>query len=130
LVRAVKRQLGEVTAEERGPLLEGYVLTMLRAHAQSRHLYDDVHYWAPAQGGVEVDFVLRRDDELLAIEVKSAPRFSRPLVRGLNAVADLDRLVRRVLVYGGRRELRTEGGIEVWPLSTFAQALATDELWP
>jgi uncharacterized protein len=32
LARAAKRQLGPVAAEERGPLLEGLVLTILRAH--------------------------------------------------------------------------------------------------
>ena len=32
LVRAAKRQLGSVGAEERGALFEGWVLTVLRAH--------------------------------------------------------------------------------------------------
>jgi predicted AAA+ superfamily ATPase len=35
IVRAVKRQLGPVAAEERGPLFEGMVLHILRAHAES-----------------------------------------------------------------------------------------------
>ena len=34
LVRAVKRQLGPTTAEETGPLFEGFVLHLLRAHAE------------------------------------------------------------------------------------------------
>jgi predicted AAA+ superfamily ATPase len=61
LARAAKRQLGPVAAEERGPLLEGLVLTILRAHNRDSALFDEVSYWAPAQARqTEVDFLLRR----------------------------------------------------------------------
>ena len=72
VVRAVKRQLGEIAAEERGPLLESWVVTTLRAHAEAQDLYDEMWYWAPHQTAVEVDLLLRRGGELLAIEVKAA----------------------------------------------------------
>ena len=49
LARAAKRQLDPVAAEERGPLLEGLVLTILRAHNGDSDLFDEVSYWAPAQ---------------------------------------------------------------------------------
>ena len=42
LVRAAKRQLGSVTAEERGPLFEGWIFTMLRAHNEARPLFDEL----------------------------------------------------------------------------------------
>jgi len=62
LVRAVKKQFGPVTMEERGALLEGWVLTLLRAYAEDRELYDDIFYWAPTQARrLEVDFLLRVD---------------------------------------------------------------------
>jgi uncharacterized protein len=38
VVRAAKRQLGAVGAEERGPLLEGWILTALRAHNADTNL--------------------------------------------------------------------------------------------
>src|SRR5438034_8372339 len=61
VVRAAKRQLGPVAAEERGPLLEGLVLTILRAHNQGGRLFDDLWYWAPAEARTtEVDFLRRR----------------------------------------------------------------------
>ena len=50
VVRAVKQQLGEVAAEERGPLLEGLALTVLRAHNQRGDVFDDIGYWAPGPG--------------------------------------------------------------------------------
>jgi predicted AAA+ superfamily ATPase len=131
LVRSVKKQLGPVAAEERGPLLEGWVFTLLRVYAQERELYDDIFYWAPVQARkLEVDFVLRRGRELLALEVKSAGRFSRSWISGLKAIGELPGVVRRVIIYAGREHLKTPEGVEVWPVETLLHRLKRDELWP
>jgi uncharacterized protein len=131
LVRAAKRQLGELSAEERGPLLEGLVLTMLRAHNDAGAVFDDIAYWSPAQSTMtEVDFVLRRGREHLALEVKHQARFGPELLTGLRAIATLPALARRLLVYRGRQVLRTEDGIDVWPLERLVEALADGTLWP
>ena len=130
VVRAVKRQLGEVGAEERGPLLESWVLTTLRAHAETQDLYEHLWYWAPHQTAVEVDLLLQRGRELLAVEVKAAARHHTSLLKGLRAVGTLPGLARRVLVYTGTRAFRTDDGIEVWPASRFAAAAADGRLWP
>ena len=130
VVRAVKRQLGPVAAEERGPLLEGWVLGNLRAHNEPRHLYDDIGYWAAAESPTEVDFVLTRDREHLAIEVKAAERYNTTMLKGLRAIAELPGLVRRILTYRGRHSFRTEDGIDVWTLDDLHEALWTNQLWP
>ena len=131
VVRAAKRQLGDVTAEERGALVEGLVLTVLRAHNDRGELFDDIGYWAPAQArATEVDFLLRRGRDYVAIEVKAHARHAPPQLAGLRAIADLPHLVRRVLVYLGERPLRTEDGIDVWPLAEWLDAVAANRLWP
>lgn len=131
IVRAAKRQLGPLGMEERGSLFEGWILTMLRAHNEEGALFEDASYWSPAQAvDTEVDFVLRRGRELLAIEVKHQSRFSVGLLKGLRAIADLPRLARRVLVYRGHQVLRTEDGVEVWPVERLLSALADGALWP
>jgi predicted AAA+ superfamily ATPase len=131
LARAAKRQLGPLTAEERGPLLEGWVLTVLRAHNEVSRLFEEIFYWAPAQARqTEVDFLLRRGRDYLAIEVKAAPRFATPTLAGLKSIGALPRVVRRLLVYRGGRALRTEDGIDVWPVERFVDAVARDQLWP
>jgi predicted AAA+ superfamily ATPase len=88
--------------------------------------------WARAKfpDQTEVDFLLRRGREYLAVEIKAQSRFSHPLLSGLRAIADLPRVSRRVLVYLGDRRLRTEDGIEVWPLRSFLDAIADERLWP
>jgi len=131
LVRAAKRQLGPVGAEERGALLEGWIFTVLQAHNEQSDLFEEISYWAPLQARqTEVDFLLRRGREYLALEVKAQPRFSRTQLSGLQAIGGLPRVARRVLLYLGDRRLRTEDGIEVWPLRTWLDAIAHDKLWP
>ena len=130
LVRAVKRQLGPVADEERGALLEGWVLSLLRAHNEHQRIYDDISYWSAAESAAEVDFVLTRDGEHLAIEVKASERYNTAMLKGLRALAELDGLTRRILVYRGRRTFKTEDGIDVWPLEDLHQALQADQLWP
>ena len=130
VVRAVKRQLGGVAAEERGPLLESWVITTLRAHAETQELYDRIFYWAPHRTDSEVDVLLQRGRELLAIEVKAAGRYHTGLLKGLRALDALPRLVRRVLVYMGRRSFRSADGIEIWPARRFASMVAAGKLWP
>jgi hypothetical protein len=46
------------------------------------------------------------------------------------AIAELPRLARRMLVDLGERQLRTEDGIDVWPLDRFTAAAADGSLWP
>ena len=130
VVRAVKRQLGEVGAEERGALFECWVHTLLRAHAEQHAFYDSICYWAPHRSDVEVDFLLQRGSEMLAIEVKSTSRYHAGHLKGLRAIAELPGVVRRVLVYAGERSFRTEDGIDIWPAERLAAAAAADRLWP
>ena len=131
LVRATKKRHGPLAAEERGALFEGFVHMLLRAYGEIHPLFDEISYWAPAEArSVEVDFVLQREGEHLALEVKSGTRFAPSELAGLRAIADLPKLTRRVLIYNGERALRTPDGIEVWPLARFLEALAGQTLWP
>ena len=131
LVRAVKRLRGPIAPEERGALLEGWVLHLLRAHGEESDLYEEIHYWAPHPANrTEVDFLLRRGGEFVAIEVKSQPRYHTGMLPGLRAVAELPGVVRRVLVYGGRRSFRTQDGVEVWSFARLHRALAEGTIWP
>ena len=130
VVRAVKRQLGPVAAEERGALFESWVATTLRAHAEVQELYDELFYWSPHRTAAEVDFLLRRGGELLAIEIKATDRYHTGLLKGLRMLGPVPGLTRRLLVYTGPRSFRSADGIEIWPASRFAAAVASGDLWP
>lgn len=131
LVRAAKRQLGPLTAEERGPLFEGWALTVLSAHHEASELYEELSYWAPTEArSTEVDFLLRRGHEFLALEVKAKRRIAPDDLAGLRAIADLPGLKRRIVLFLGQRAQRTSDGIELWPLARWLEALAAGTLWP
>jgi predicted AAA+ superfamily ATPase len=78
----------------------------------------------------EVDFVLNRGNDFMAIEVKSGTKVSNQALSGLRAVKDLPRMIRRILLYGGKREMKSADGVEIWPMDLFLDALASDRLWP
>lgn len=92
---------------------------------------NELHYWAPHPvKRIKVDFLLRRGNELAAIEVMSQPRYRTGMLPGLRAIGELPGLVRRVLVYGGKRSFRPENGIEVWSVARLQQVPAGISLWP
>lgn len=129
LVRAARQHLGPVGHEERGPLFEGLVAGLLRAWNDYRGVFDTWAYWAPTEGpGLEVDFLLRRGKRFIALEAKSSTR-PRPADRaGLDAVAALPGLDRRILVYPKSPRLTLEGGIEVMDFLGLAAELEAGRL--
>ncbi len=126
LVRAFKRSLGPLQAEERGALFEGWVAQSLRAMNDYTGLFDDWFYWSAhgSGGAVEVDFLLRRGKRLLAVEAKGGRRYKADLTKGLRAVAALPGMERRILVYGGKDSWRADDGIEVMSAARFNAELA------
>ncbi|MBN1103475.1 MAG: ATP-binding protein [Deltaproteobacteria bacterium] len=131
IVRAMKRSSGTLVPEERGALFEGMVGQLLRAYSDYRGVFDEMCYWAPSAGSAtEVDFLLRRGDETVAVEAKSGNNFSETWCKGLRAAARLKGLCRRIIVYPRGPVLRTSDGIDVFPFMDFADRLAANTLWP
>jgi predicted AAA+ superfamily ATPase len=132
VVRALKGPVRHrPVPEERGALFEGWVAGILRAYAHHRALFEDWAYWSPlAARTTEVDFLLRRGREHLAIEAKVGKDPSGADFAGLRAVATLPTLVRRVLVCGTARTRRTEDGIDVLPVARFLEQVQDGRLWP
>ena len=128
LVRAARKSLHPPSREEAGPLLEGWLAVLLRFHCEYDRLFDAMHYWAPADGPLEVGFLLSRGKEFLAVEVKHGEAVHPQHLRGLRAIAPLKGLRRRILVCLGPRRLRLEDGIEVLPVEAFLELLRDGKL--
>ena len=86
-----------------------------------------MRYWASPN--LEVDFLLQRSDDYLAIEAKAARRIDPGFLAGQRAITDLQRLARRVVVYLGSLERITDDGIEIWPVEKLIERLADNTLW-
>lgn len=131
LPRAMKHHLAPPGPEERGHLFEGWIAGLLRAYRDYRDLFEDWGYWAPGKGSsVEVDFVLRRGKDLLAVEVRSGQRVFEADLRGLRAMADLSGLRRRLVVFRGDRRQKTADGVELLPVASFLRELTAGSLFP
>ena len=130
LARAAAGRFRELDPRERGPLFEGWIATVLASYRDYHGAFDEMYYWAPARAReTEVDFLLLRDGDSIAIEAKASPRTHDRHLAGLRAVAPLPGLRRRILIYTGPRRMRSSDGIDIWPLSEFLEALDSDRLW-
>ena len=120
LVRAIKGQWGPLAVEEKGPLFEGLIFTLLMCQKDTYGDIQDIFYWAPAEAKkTEVDFLLIREGEKVAVEVKATEHLHPRHFKGLHAIGELSGVKRRILVYCGDENLMTEQGIEVHSFSSF-----------
>lgn len=130
IVRVMKQTSGTLAPEEKGALFEGMVAQLLRAYKDYRGICDDMYYWAPfGRSETEVDFILVRDGNLIAIEAKSGNTFTDAWCKGLRAVAQLKGLQRRIVVCLRGPEMRTRDGIDVLSFQHLAEQLADNALW-
>ena len=130
IVRAVRGSSGAPVGDERGALLEGLVLMLLRLYRDTRRLCDDISFWSPGESRfTEVDFLGHRGDEAVAVEVKSAERVREDHLKGLRAIAALPGLRRRVLVHLGSELGRSAHGIDTLPFERFSEQLAAGRLF-
>jgi len=130
IVRTMKRASGPMAPEEKGALFEGLVAQLLRAFRDYRGICEEIVYRAPSDRTTpEVDFILIRGSELIAVEAKSGETFKDAWCKGLRTIEPLEGLKRRIVVYLRGPALKTREGIEVMSLGQFAAQLATDSLW-
>ena len=60
IARALKKNFGPVSVEEKGFLFEGLIAQLLRAYKDYRDLYDAIYYWSSSEAKrTEVDFLFK-----------------------------------------------------------------------
>jgi predicted AAA+ superfamily ATPase len=120
VVRALKQKQGQLDREEMGPLFEGFILHLIRSYMAYFKICDEVYFWQPAEAKkTEVDFLLKRGDQLCAIEVKSTVKIKNEDLKGLKAISELKNVKRKILVYMGNSNQKVSGEFEVMTLSKF-----------
>lgn len=123
VARALAGRLREpLEREERGFLLETWVLHELRAAQAIQNVGGDLCYWRTPSGS-EVDFVWTRAARAVGIEVKASATWRREFGGPLKALV-ADGIVRAGFgVYTGTAELK-DGPLRVLPLKTFLRELS------
>jgi predicted AAA+ superfamily ATPase len=110
-----------VHEQERGSLLETWVLHELRAHMQFALTGGEVN-WYRTGAGAEVDFIWRGPHHAVGIEVKASERWRPDAGAALRELLERKAIRRAVAVYLGDRPLK-DGVIDVLPARAFAQQL-------
>ena len=106
---------------EKGPLLETLLLHELRAAMVYLNTGGEITYWrTPA--GVEIDFIWKRGDWAVAIEVKGAVRWQREFSSALHRALEGRMVSQAYGVYLGSQILRV-GQVQVFPLQNFLKHL-------
>jgi predicted AAA+ superfamily ATPase len=129
-VRAVNNRFGELYPEEQGALFEGWIASILMAYKEYKDLFDEWYYWSPVTAQkTEVDFLLERSREYIAIEVKNSEKIRGIHLKGLMAITELPGLKKRILIYPGNKKMIMGDGIEIWPLYSFLEIVDAGGLW-
>ena len=129
LVRAIKGQYGPLALEEKGSLFEGLIFMLLMFQKDIHGEIDDIFYWSPADSKkTEVDFILLKGNEKIAIEAKATENIRPEHLKGLRAVADLSGLKRKILVTMGESNHMEQEGIEVHTFESFVELLERREV--
>lgn len=130
IVRALKGKYGKVDNEEIGPLLEGFVLHILKSYQSYHKAFDEVYYWQPAEAKkTEVDFLVSKGKDLYAIEVKATNKIRPDDLRGLKAISELQGLKRKILIYTGKDSQKINDNIEVLPFEKFCELIAQNKIF-
>ncbi len=114
------------TPEERGVLLETLVFHELKARLDYGRGGGSLHYWR-THDGVEVDFVWKKGNKLVAIEVKAADVWKPGFGKGLLTFRENNKATTCVGVYLGTKKLAQKFGV-VYPFEQFASHLRSGTL--
>lgn len=134
LVQAFSHDITKINLKgnirSKGNLFEGWVAATLKAYRDYRKTFDEMYYWAPADAQkTEVDFLLQKKDEFIAIEVKASARLRPEDFLGLKAISDLKGLKRRLIVCLVDSPQKTRDGIEILPVHSFLSSLAKQQFF-
>lgn len=124
VVRAIQKRLyDKPSAIERGLLFETMMFNELKAHIAYEGVGGELFYWRTSDGA-EVDFIWKRGETVVAIELKSAERWKDEFQSGLNKLRLSAVSINACYgVYTGEDILRKEFGL-VLPWQIFLKELA------
>ena len=116
------------TAEERGPLLETFVLGEMRARLAYSGLRYPLYFWRNYDG-TEVDILCETAQGFVAVGIKAGSRWERRFNRGLHKVRETlgPSSTQCHGVYLGERDALVDG-VRVHPVSTFLKRLWAGEI--
>lgn len=128
VVRAIQKNLREpLAASDKGVLFEAMVFNELNARIAYANEGGELFYWRTPEGS-EVDFIWKRGQRVVAIEVKSSARWRDEFNGGFKSLLNSSVKVDACYgVYWGDEVLKKEFGL-VYPWAVFLEKLSIGEI--
>ena len=113
------RETSSKNSPEYGKILEHFIFTELRAFLDYRFLDLELNYWR-STSKMEVDFVIPLGNrECIGIEVKATQSPSQRDYKGLLALEEDVKLVKKIVVCQSEMKRKTKEGIIIYPIQEF-----------
>lgn len=84
-----------------GAVFENWVMTEIHKNRLNAGIHGGMHFFRDSSGN-EVDLLIEKDNHTLAVEVKSAAKFSGDMLSGIRYWQKYNRHTQGILLYGGR----------------------------
>jgi predicted AAA+ superfamily ATPase len=118
VVRALSGQLrSPLNSEEKGFLFETYIYGELKAANHYLNIGREFYYWRTPSGN-EVDFICKKGNDVIGIEVKSSTSWKDNYNQGLSTLLEEKKISTAIGVYLGDKKLK-KNNITIYPLADF-----------
>lgn len=119
----INRKSLNIGTPEFGDLFEQYIISEVRAYCSYNNLKAELSYWR-STSKIEVDLIIKTENQMIAIEVKSKSHLGSKEHKGLVALSEDYPQVKKIIVTPESRRAITENNIDIYPYDQFL-----DELW-
>ncbi len=122
VVRALSRNLdSDISTQEKGFLLETYILHELKCYSDYFQKRWQFNYWGtPSEN--EVDFIISAGKSLWGLEVKSSKKWTKDFNSGLKVLMAAGKIKKAIGVYCGQDVIKSDE-ITVYPVGKFIENL-------
>ena len=127
VVRSLSNQLRQnVSAYEKGFLLETYIFHELKVWNQKHNWGAKIYFWK-THSKAEIDFILEMGNKKIGIEVKASSTWKPEFGKHLNKAKEEQSIDRSIGVYLGERKLKHKS-LEIFPIFEFLRILEKNKL--
>lgn len=102
-----------------GAIFENWIISELRKNNFNSGLNDGMYFFRDSTGN-EVDLIMERDGETIAIEIKASKKFDNSMVRGLNYWQKYQPKSHCMLIHGGTTHKMMNDKLSVLPWTEIA----------
>lgn len=121
VTRALAKNIDNEITQEKGFLLETYILHELKTYSDYFQKRWEINYWGTSSGN-EVDFIISRGKERIGLEVKSSKKWDKEFSNGLHTLLDTGRISQAYGIYLGD-DIIKKNNVTIFPVKDFIHFL-------